>query len=266
MFNFTIEQLNGWMAQFLWPFVRILALVGASPLFSESTIPVKVKIGLSFMLAAAIAPGLPAMPPVSPSSFEGLLLLAQQVLIGVAMGFTMRLVFAAVQTAGEYVGLQMGLSFASFFDPATGANTAVLGRFLNIIAMLIFLALDGHLLMLAALVRSFDILPLTPGELHRNGLGVLVQWGNTVFVSGLLLSLPLVCALLTINLAMGILNRASPQLTVFAVGFPIMLTVGLLVLTVVIPQSGPFLEGLFQRGLQTMSDVAAGFAGRGAGP
>ncbi|WP_420886535.1 flagellar biosynthetic protein FliR, partial [Bordetella pseudohinzii] len=206
------------MGQFLWPFIRILALVGASPLFSESTIPIKVKIGLSFVLAAAIAPGLPPMPTVSPSSYEGLLLLAQQVLIGVALGFAMRVIFAAVQTAGEYVGLQMGLSFASFFDPATGANTAVLSRFLNIIAMLVFLALDGHLLMLAALVRSFDVLPLTPAVLDRNGLGVLVQWSGTIFVSGLLLSLPLVCALLTINLAMGILNRAAPQLTVFAVG------------------------------------------------
>ncbi|MCJ9711973.1 flagellar biosynthetic protein FliR [Bordetella hinzii] len=262
MFSFTIDQLNGWMGQFLWPFIRILALVGASPLFSESAIPVKVKIGLSFVLAAAIAPGLPPMPMVSPSSYEGLLLLAQQVLIGVALGFAMRVIFAAVQTAGEYVGLQMGLSFASFFDPATGANTAVLSRFLNIIAVLVFLALDGHLLMLAALVRSFDVLPLTPAVLDRNGLGVLVQWGGTVFVSGLLLSLPLVCALLTINLAMGILNRAAPQLTVFAVGFPIMLTVGLLVLAVVLPHAGPFLEALFQRGLQTMSDVAQGFATR----
>ncbi|CAJ49312.1 flagellar biosynthetic protein, partial [Bordetella avium 197N] len=262
VFSFTIEQLNGWMGQFLWPFIRILALVGSAPLFSESTIPVKVKIGLAFMLAAAIAPGLPPMPSVSPSSYEGLLLLAQQVLIGVALGFTMRVVFSAVQTAGEYIGLQMGLSFASFFDPGTGANTAVLSRFMNILAMLIFLALDGHLLMLAALVRSFDILPLTPAVLDRNGLGVLVQWGGTVFISGLLLALPLVCALLTINLAMGILNRAAPQLTVFAVGFPIMLTIGLLVLSVVLPHSGPFLEQLFERGLQTMSDVAQGFAGQ----
>lgn len=260
MLQVTIEQLNGWMAQFLWPFVRLLALVGAAPLFSESAIPIKVKIGLAFVLTAAIAPGLPALPPVPPSSYEGLLLLVQQVLIGVAMGFTMRLVFAAVQTAGEYIGLQMGLSFASFFDPATGSNTAVLSRLLNILAMLVFLALDGHLLVLAALVRSFDVLPLSPGVMHREGWGVLVQWGGVVFTSGLLLALPLICALLTINLAMGILNRAAPQLTVFAVGFPIMLIVGLLVLTAVLPHAAPFLEHLFQRGLHAMSEVANGFS------
>ncbi|CFM04522.1 flagellar biosynthetic protein [Bordetella pertussis] len=153
MIAFTMEQLNGWLAQFLWPFVRILALVGAAPLFSESTIPTRVKIGLAFMLTIAVAPAIGPMPAVPPSSYAGLFLLSQQVLIGIALGLSMRVVFAAVQTAGEFVGLQMGLSFASFFDPATGANTAVLSRLFNIVAMLVFLALDGHLLVLGALVR-----------------------------------------------------------------------------------------------------------------
>ncbi|MGN6662520.1 MAG: flagellar biosynthetic protein FliR, partial [Achromobacter mucicolens] len=133
MFSFTLEQLNGWVGQFLWPFVRILALVATAPLFSESLIPVKVKIGLAFVLAVAIGPALDAMPPVAPGSYAGLWMVMQQVLIGIAMGFTMRIVFAAVQTAGEFVGLQMGLSFASFFDPSSGANTAVLSRLFNIV-------------------------------------------------------------------------------------------------------------------------------------
>ncbi|BDC28692.1 Flagellar biosynthetic protein fliR [Bordetella parapertussis] len=211
MIAFTMEQLNGWLAQFLWPFVRILALVGAAPLFSESTIPTRVKIGLAFMLTIAVAPAIGPMPAVPPSSYAGLFLLGQQVLIGIALGLSMRVVFAAVQTAGEFVGLQMGLSFASFFDPATGANTAVLSRLFNIVAMLVFLALDGHLLVLGALVRSFDTLPVAVGVLDRNGWGILAEWGTTIFVSGLLLALPLICALLTINLAMGILNRAAPR-------------------------------------------------------
>ncbi|MCD0506130.1 flagellar biosynthetic protein FliR [Bordetella petrii] len=261
MFEFTQQQLDAWLLQFVWPFARILALVGSAPLFSESTIPTRVKVGLAFMLTAAVAPGLPPPPAIPPSSFAALLLLAQQVLIGVAMGFAMRVVFAAVQTAGEFVGLQMGLSFASFFDPATGANTAVLSRLFNIVAMLVFLALDGHLLVLAALVRSFDTLPLAEMGLDRNGWGLLAQWGETIFVSGLLLALPLICALLIINLAMGILNRAAPQLSVFAVGFPVSLIAGMVLLMVVLPQSAPFLEGLFRDGLRVMSEVAAGLAG-----
>lgn len=262
MFSFTLEQLNGWVGQFLWPFVRILALVGTAPLFSESLIPVKVKVGLSFVLAVAISPALDPMPPVAPGSYAGLWMVMQQVLIGIAMGFTMRLVFAAVQTAGEFVGLQMGLSFASFFDPSSGANTAVLSRMFNIVAMLTFLALDGHLLVLAALVRSFDTLPIDVIQLHQNGWGAVVEWGKTVFVSGLLLALPLICALLTINLAMGILNRAAQQLSVFSVGFPVTLIVGVTVLAIVLPHAGPFLESLFESGLTAMSRVVDALAGR----
>ncbi|MBV7486329.1 flagellar biosynthetic protein FliR [Bordetella sp. BOR01] len=262
MIAFTQQQLDAWLLQFLWPFVRILALVGSAPLFSESTIPIRVKVGLAFVLTVAVVPGLEPPPPIPPGSYAGLWLLGQQVLIGVAMGFTMRIVFAAVQTAGEFVGLQMGLSFASFFDPGTGANTAVLSRLFNIVAMLVFLALDGHLLVLAALVRSFDTLPLALIALDRNGWGILAQWGQTIFVSGLLLALPLICALLTINLAMGILNRAAPQLSVFAVGFPVSLITGLLLLAVVLPQAAPFLEGLLRDGLRTVSEVVAGLAGQ----
>jgi len=262
MIAFTQQQLDAWLLQFLWPFVRIVALVGSAPLFSESTIPIRVKVGLAFVLTLAVAPGLPAPPAIPPGSYTGLWLLGQQVLIGIAMGFAMRVVFAAVQTAGEFVGLQMGLSFASFFDPATGANTAVLSRLLNIVAMLVFLALDGHLLVLAALVRSFDTLPLAPIALDRDGWAILAQWGQAIFVSGLLLALPLICALLTINLAMGILNRAAPQLSVFAVGFPVSLITGLLLLAIVLPHAAPFLEGLFRDGLRTMSEVAAGLAGK----
>ncbi|OZI75598.1 MULTISPECIES: flagellar biosynthetic protein FliR [Bordetella] len=262
MVSFTQQQLDAWLLQFLWPFARMLALVGSAPLFSESTIPVRVKVGLAFLLTVAVTPALGPPPAIPPGSYAALWLLGQQVVIGIALGFTMRIVFAAVQTAGEFVGLQMGLSFASFFDPATGANTAVLARLFNILAMLVFLALDGHLLVLAALVRSFDVLPLQPLALDRNGWGVLLQWSQAVFVSGLLLALPLICALLTINLAMGILNRAAPQLSVFAVGFPVSLIAGLLLLALVLPHSAPFLEALLRDGLQAMSDVAGGLAGK----
>ncbi|MBO9357789.1 flagellar biosynthetic protein FliR [Bordetella petrii] len=262
MIAFTQQQLDAWLLQFLWPFARMLALVGSAPLFSESTIPVRVKVGMAFVLTMAVAPGLAPAPAIPPGSFAGLWLLGQQVLVGIAMGFTMRIVFAAVQTAGEFVGLQMGLSFASFFDPATGANTAVLSRLFNIMAMLVFLALDGHLLVLAALVRSFEALPLAETALDPNGWGILVHWGQAIFVSGLLLALPLICALLTINLAMGILNRAAPQLSVFAVGFPVSLITGLLLLAVVLPQAAPFLENLLRAGLEAVADVIAGLAGQ----
>lgn len=261
MISVDIEQLYAWMNAFLWPFFRILALVGTAPLLSDSAIPLRVKVGFSVLLTVAIAPALAPMPQLPTASFAGLWIGLQQVLIGMALGLVMRIVFAAVQTAGEFIGLQMGLSFASFFDPATGANTAVLARIMNIVAMLLFLALNGHLMMLGGIIRSFDVLPIQVGSLDPNGWGILFEWSSEVMVSGMLLALPLIIVLLTINLSLGILNRTAQQLSVFAVGFPISLMTGLVLLAVVLPQSAPFLARFFERGYSTMARLAQALAG-----
>jgi flagellar biosynthetic protein FliR len=262
MLSFTQDQLYAWMTQFLWPFMRIIALVGTAPLLGETPIPAQAKIGLAVVLTFALAPTLAPMPAIAPGSLEGIMLGAQQVFIGIALGFTMKLVFIAAQTAGEFVGLQMGLSFASFFDRLSGANTAVLSSIFNAIAMLLFLALDGHLLMIQAVVHTFETLPIAQGTLNPNGMKMLAGLGTEIFRSGLLLALPLITALLTINLALGILNRASPQLSVFAVGFPISMTAGLILLALVLPEMPPFMEELFANGLGSMSRVIEALAGR----
>lgn len=261
MVSVDIDQMYSWINAFLWPFFRILGLLGTAPLFGESSIPVRVKVGFAAVLTVAIAPALGPMPNVPTGSYAGLWLAVQQVLIGIALGLTMRIVFAAVQTAGEFIGLQMGLSFASFFDPATGANTAVLARIMNIVAMLVFMALNGHLLMLAGFIRTFEILPIQIGALDPNGWGVLLEWSSQVMVSGMLLALPLIIVLLTINLAMGILNRTAQQLSIFAVGFPISLMVGIILLMIVLPQTTPFLERLFDAGYASMSRLAQALGG-----
>ncbi|MAK56728.1 MAG: flagellar biosynthetic protein FliR [Pusillimonas sp.] len=252
MISVDLTQLYGWINAFLWPFVRLLAFIGAVPLLGESAIPNRAKVGLAAFIAIVIAPTLPPMPAISPASYEGLFILLQQVVIGILLGLVMRVVFAAVQTAGEFVGLQMGLSFASFFAPATGANTAVLSRLMNMIAMLLFIAFNGHLLMLAGFIRSFDILPISNEGINLNGLPVLFEWSAQVMIAGMLLALPLIIVLLTISLALGILNRTAQQLSVFAVGFPISLSVGLILLWVVLPQTSPFLRRLFDEGFSAM--------------
>jgi len=256
MIAFTFEQWSAWMHAFLWPFFRLLGLASSAPLFSESAIPQRVKIGLAAMVAITVTPALQPLPTVPAASWQGLLISAQQVLIGIGMGLTMRVVFAAVQTAGEFIGLQMGLSFASFFDPSAGGNTAVLSRLLNIIAMLLFLTLNGHLLMLQGLLHSFDILPIGTPELHEDGWGILLTFSAQIMTSGLLLALPLIVMLLAINLALGILNRTAQQLSVFAVGFPVSLSAGLLLLSAVLPQTNAFLQRLFQQGYETMARLA----------
>jgi flagellar biosynthetic protein FliR len=248
----TSAQLEAWMVAFLWPFVRMLALVSTSPIFGEAWVPRPVKVAVAVMLTFVIAPTIGALPAVAVVSAEGGWIIVQQVLIGAAMGFSMKIVFTAVLAAGEYIGLQMGLSFASFFDPMSHGSTMVVSRLLNMLAMLIFLALDGHLLMVNALAESFGTLPISQGPMASGGWMFLVLSAGDIFASGLMLALPLITALLTLNLAMGILNRASPQFSIFAVGFPLTLLAGIFMLQLLMPSLGAFLEPRFAESIANM--------------
>ncbi|WP_411877542.1 flagellar biosynthetic protein FliR [Polaromonas sp. YR568] len=248
VFSVTSDQLNLWMVAFLWPFVRMLALISTAPIFSEHAVPRRTKVGLAMLLTLVIAPTLGAPPAVPLVSAAGFWILVQQILIGAAMGFSMRMVFAAVQAAGEYAGLQMGLSFASFFDPTSGGNTMVIARLLNVMAMLIFLAVDGHLMLVMVLAESFQALPIADAPLAAGGWFLLANAGGEIFAGGLMLALPLIATLLTLNLAMGILNRVSPQFSIFAVGFPITLLAGVAMLQLLMQYLGPFLEPRFASG------------------
>ncbi|WP_371271224.1 flagellar biosynthetic protein FliR [Variovorax sp. OK202] len=252
MFSVTSGQLEGWMVAFLWPFVRMLALISTAPIFSEAWVPRPVKVAMAAMLTFVIAPTLGPFPEVPVVSAGGAWIIVQQVLIGAAMGFSMKLVFAAVLAAGEYIGLQMGLSFASFFDPMSHGSTMVVARLLNMLATLIFLSLDGHLLMVNALTESFQTLPIATAPLASGGWMFLVLTGGEIFSSGLMLALPLITALLTLNLAMGILNRASPQFSIFAVGFPLTLLAGIFMLQLLMPNLAAFLEPRFAESISNM--------------
>lgn len=245
VFSVTSDQLNLWLVAFFWPFVRMLSLVGTAPLLSEKSVPRTVKVGLAGLMALAIAPTLGPLPSAPLVSAAGLWIVLQQILIGAAMGFSMKLVFAMVQAAGEYIGLQMGLSFAAFYDPTSGGNTMVLARLLNAMAMLVFLAVDGHLLLVTTLAESFQVLPIADAPLAAGGWFVLVSAGGQIFLGGLVLALPLIATLLTLNLAMGILNRVSPQFSIFAVGFPITLLAGIAMLQLLMQYLAPFLEPRF---------------------
>ena len=259
MVEFTLDQLHSWIGTFIWPFFRIAAFVGTAPVLGESSIPIHIRVALSAILTVALGPLVGDVPTIALGSYAALGVMFEQVLIGMALGLAIRFVFAAVIMAGELIGLQMGLSFASFFDPASGGNTSVVARILNITTILVFIATNGHLVMIAGLGRTFEILPIAGPMLDLNGIGVLIDFSEQLFVAGVALALPMIVALLTINLAMGILNRTAQQLSVFAVGFPIILTVSLMLLTVFLPQIDHFLDRLFLDGYMAMSDIAKGF-------
>lgn len=255
MISLTDAQLNAWLISFIWPLTRILGLIMVAPAFGHRAVPGRVKIGLGVFIALIIAPTLPPMPDVGLGSWQGLFILVQQLLIGIAIGFTMRIAFAAVEAAGEIIGLQMGLGFASFFDPQSAGQTLVLGRFFNLLAVLVFLSVNAHLLLIGILVESFQSLPISQQPLAAGGFHNVAAYGSTVFSTGLQLSLPLIAVLLMTNLALGILTRSAPQLNIFAIGFPITLGVGLIVLNLTLPYFGPLFEQLIQNGLKASSMV-----------
>lgn len=261
MIDINLDLLYSWINAFLWPFIRILAVIGAAPVFGESSIPVRLKVAYAALITVVVAPAIGPMPDIPTGSYTSFLIVMHQIIIGVAMGLVMRIAFAAVQTAGEFIGLQMGLSFASFFDPATGANTAVLSRIMNVVAVLLFLALNGHLILIANLANTFHILPITAEpSLNPNGWGILFEWSSQVMIAGMLLALPLIIILLTISLSMGILNRTAQQLSVFAVGFPVSLMTGLVLLAIVLPQTAPYLSQLFNESYDAMARMIYGLA------
>ena len=249
MVEVTFAQLQGWLVAFFWPFVRITAFMTATPLWGHSSIPTPAKASLAAVIAIVIAPVLPPMPAVPLMSWAGLGIIIEQMLIGIAIGLVMHVVFAVVQAAGEFIGLQMGLAFASFFDMSSGTNIMVLSRILYMVTLLMFLAFNGHLMVLETLVMSFQTLPIGVGSLNPNAFELLARYAGTIFASGMLLALPLVASLLIISLSLGILNRSAPQLTVFNIGFPTSLTVGIVLLMVLMSDIGSFLQQLFSQGI-----------------
>lgn len=251
MITFTTADINTWIAGLLWPLTRILGLIATAPPFGNVSVPVSTKVGLGVMIALIIAPTVPALPAMDPVSPAGLLILAQQLVIGLAMGFAMRVVFAGIEMAGTIAGMTMGLSFATFFDPQSRGQSTAISQFLVLVATMAFLALNAHLILLSSLADSFHTLPITTAPLGAFGFNQMALWGGRIFSAGVQLSLPIVAALLIINIALGILTRSAPQLNLFGIGFPITLGAGFLVLGITLPYLATPLEHLFQEGLDT---------------
>lgn len=255
-----IDSLYPLLCHYFWPALRILALFIASPIFNEKQINKKLKIGLALLLALLIAPGLPASG-ISIFSLAGVLTGLQQLIIGVAIGLTMQLAFVTVRTAGEIIGLQMGLSFATFFDPAGGQNMPVIARILNLLVTLLFLIWNGHLWLIKVLVDSFHSLPVGPLLPGSNSFFYFAQSAGIIFRSGLMLGLPIVTLLLCLNLTLGMINRLTPQLSIFIIGFPLTLTAGMCALSLLMYSLAPYFENLLAQLLDQAVRILAIMAG-----
>lgn len=233
--TFTEAQVLAWVAPLWWPFVRALALFSVLPVLGTRTVPARVRIGLAAFIAYAAQPGLPPMPAPPLDSPAAWALVLQQVAVGLVLGFAVRIVFGAVEFAGELVGLQMGLNFASFFDPVTAGTATATSRFYGTTIAWLFVVMNGHLLVIAALTQSFATFPA--GDEPFAVLRALApeRWGALIFSTGIALALPLVAMLMFVNFVLGAIARVAPQIHVFAVGFPITLAVGLVGMFVTLP-------------------------------
>ena len=255
MISFTSAQLSTWLATLIFPLARILALIASSPIYGIKEVPARIKVGFALAITLVIAPTLDIPPALDPASALGLFVLMQQIVAGVIIGFSIRLIFAAVEMAGDIAGMQMGLGFASFYDPQNATFTPVIAQFLGIIASLVFLAADGHLYMLSTLASSFRDFPIGAEVPSANAFRTVAEWGGSMFSNALQFSLPLIGALLITNIALAILTRSAPQLNIFAVGFPITLAVGFAALMLTIPYLAPLMEYFTHSALDTVSRI-----------
>jgi len=236
MFSVTEAQLLAWLNPLLWPFVRTLALFAGMPVFSQRNVPARVKVGLALFISLAAQPSLPVMPLAPLDSLPMLLLLlAQQMLIGLSMGFAVRLVFDSLEFAGELIGLQMGLNYAGFFDPATGSQGTASARFFGSMVAFLFIAINGHLLLINALIQSFQVFPIGDEPFHFLRVAKPQVWGAEIFRIGLWIALPLITMLMFVNLVLGVISRVAPQIGVFSVGFPLTVSIGLIGMVATLP-------------------------------
>ncbi len=256
--TFTDAQLVEAITAWLFVFFRVGAVLTAAPVFSASYVPARFRILLALAITVLIEPLLPPAEPVDPLSTTALVVLAQQLAIGFAIGIVLQLAFNALVFGGQMVAYSMGLGFAHLMDPQNGVQVPTVSQFYLIFATLIFLGADGHLRLVALLVESFGALPVGVDGITRAALWDIASWGTSLFSDGLLLSLPIVAALLLVNIGMGLVSRAAPQLNIFAVGFPVTLGLGFVLLWLTVPQA----LGLFSGWLDVLFGLAAGlFAG-----
>ena len=235
MVQFTEAQFLAWIGPLIWPFVRLLALFGSMPVLGQRNVPARVRVALAMFITVCAQASLPAMPVVPLDSSLALMVLVQQLLIGLTMGFAIRIVFAAIEFAGELAGLQMGLNFAMFFDPSTGGQVTAVSRFFGTTVSWLFIVINAHLLLIAAVVQSFHSFPVSDEPFAFLRATQPQVWGAEIFALGLWIALPLVAMLLFVNLVLGVISRVAQQMNIFAIGFPITLGVGLVGVLLTLP-------------------------------
>ena len=240
----------------IWPFFRIAGVLMVAPVFGARLVPIRVRVALAVAVTVVLAPVLPAAARVFEPSLASGLVLVQELLLGIAMGFCLQMIFDALIIAGQTIAMGMGLGFATMVDPQRGVAVPVIGQFFVILGLLIFLSLGGHLATLRLIADSFELLPLGQ-PFPIDGIWLLVSWGSEMFAGAVRIALPAATALLVVNIAFGVVSRAAPTLNLFAVGLPAGLLLGFVILLVNINNLSALIADLLASSLATIARMLA---------
>lgn len=242
MIELTDQMIGAWVSHFLWPFFRLSAFFILVPVLGARLIPVRIRLGLAFIITVALYPLLPDMPIIEALDLATFIIILEQILIGTTLGFLVFIMMQIFILAGQTISMQMGLGFASMVDPANGVSVAVLSQWYQVLVTLVYLAVNGHLITLQVVLDSFATFPVGQGLFTLDSWLRLAEFGGWLFRASLMLALPAITALLLVNLMFGVMTRAAPQLNVFALGFPISMLAGLVIIWVSYAAAAPLVN------------------------
>lgn len=255
MLEVDAAVIGHWVNSLLWPLARISAFFFLAPILGTNYVNSRVRVILALAVTVIVFPHLPTMPVMDALSLPAMIIVAQQVIIGIAMALVLQVLLQIFILAGQIIAMQMGLGFASMVDPANGVSIAVVSQFHLMMVTLLFVCMDGHLAMLDVMINSFFIMPIGEGFISQANLMEIASLGTWMFVAGLLIALPAITALLMINMALGVITKAAPQLNIFAIGFPMMLVLGLCFLYITMGTYLPHFTDLSEHALKTMNAI-----------
>lgn len=226
-------QWLGLIGQLWWPFCRVLAFLAATAILGDAMLPVTLRVLLSLVMAVVLLPIATPAQPIDPFSLAGVAATFEQVLIGVVLGLAFHLVNAVLAMLGYMASSQIGLAMAVMNDPMNGESSDVVSSLLHVLGILVFFAVDGHLVVAGVAGASFKAWPVGGGlaGLSLQALPMAVAW---VFSAAMLLALPLVLSALVVQIGLGLLNRVSPALNLYSLGFAVVTGFGLLMLVALV--------------------------------
>lgn len=255
MLELTDSQIGTWVATFILPLFRVTAVLMTMPIFGTRMLPARIRLYAALAITVVIVPGLPPLPEFDPLSLRGMLLCGEQIIVGAVFGLALQMLFQAFVVAGQIIAVQMGMAFASMVDPANGVNVAVVSQFMTMLVSVLFLVMNGHLVVFEVLTESFTTLPVGSALVvnHFWEMAGRLSW---VLGAALLLVLPAITALLVINIAFGVMSRAAPQLNIFSIGFPLTLVLGMVIFWIALADMLFHYQLLASEALQWLRELA----------